>query len=97
MSEKTQAEIDAEIKALKACKSYIPHQTAFGDDNWKKVDFQIEYLKGDIDTTTDEFLQDYDDGEQSSIIEAQDWKNGDIEESPSSGWDNFKPKAKGKK
>lgn len=89
---KTQKEIEAEIKALEACKSYIPSKTIFGDDNHRKVDLQIEYLRGEIDITADDEWNDYNDDEQSAIMEANDWTDGQIDESPSSGWDNFKPK-----
>lgn len=51
----TDKQIAAEIKALKACKLYAPKRTAFGDDNHRKIDLQIEYLQGQIDTTADEF------------------------------------------
>lgn len=101
MPERTEKEIAAEIKALEACKGYIPHFTAFGDDNHKHVNLQIEYLKGEIDTTADDEWNGYSDDEQSCIMEAQSWKEGDLKESPSSGWDNYKlepaAKAKGKK
>lgn len=92
MPERTKKQIEAEINALQACKTYIPSQTAFGDDNFHKLDLQIEYLRGEIDTTADEF-GDYSDDEQSSILEAQNWEQGDEDESPSSGWDTFKKKA----
>lgn len=91
MPERTEKEIAAEIKALEACKQYIPHHTSFGDNNWKHVDLQIEYLRGDIDVTADEW-NDYSDDEQSAILEAQAWEEGEAAESPSSGWDNYKPK-----
>jgi hypothetical protein len=93
MPERTQIEIEAEIKALEACKTYIPRRTTFGDDNHKNVDLQIEELRDGIDDTADEW-NDYSDGEQSSIMEARYWKEGDEDESPSSGWDNYKPDAK---
>lgn len=90
---KTQKEIDSEIKALEACKNYIPKRTAFGDDNYRNLDLQIEELRDGIDDTADEW-NDYSDSEQSAIIEARDWKEGQIDESPSSSWDNYKPKGK---
>lgn len=91
MPEKTQQQIESEIKALEACKTYIPRHTAFGDDNHKKLDLQIEELREGIDDTDDEW-NDYSDGEQSAIMEARYWKEGDEDESLSSGWDDFKPK-----
>jgi hypothetical protein len=95
MTKRTEEEIAAEIKALEACKTYIPHHTAFGGDNYKRVELQIEYLRGDIDITADEW-NDYSDDEQGTIMEAQGWEECQIDESPSSGWDDYKPKKKGK-
>lgn len=92
----TEKQIEAEIKALEACKKYIPARTIFGDYNFAKLDLQIDFLRGEIDTTAEEFL-DFSDDEQSAILEAENWENGDSNESPSSGWDTFKPKVKVKK
>ena len=90
---KTQKEIDAEIKALEACKTYIPKMTAFGDNNHRNLDLQIEELRDGIDDTAEEW-DDFSQGEQSAILEARDWKAGQMDETPSSGWDNWKPKRK---
>ncbi len=93
MPERSKTEIESEIKALEACKSYIPRTTAFGDNNHRNVDLQIEELRDGIDDTAEEW-NDYSEGEQSAIMEARYWKEGDEDESPSSGWDNYKPGAK---
>lgn len=90
---KTKAEIQTEIAALEACKSYVPPRSMFGNDNHHQLTLQADYLRGEIDITADEW-NDYTDDEQCSILEAQSWKDGESEESPSSGWDGFKPKAK---
>jgi len=90
MPERSQKQIADEIKALEACKTYIPRTTAFGDNNHRNVDLQIEELRDGIDDTADEW-NDYSEGEQSAIMEARCWKEGDEDESPSSGWDNYKP------
>jgi hypothetical protein len=92
MKDKSAEEIQNEIKALEACKDYAPRRTMFGDDNHRKIDLQIDALKGEIDTTTEEFNDYYNFDEQSTITEAIDWMNGQIEEAPSKGWDIFKPK-----
>ena len=92
-TEKTPEEVNAEILALEECKKYAPKRTAFGDDNHRKIDLQIEALRGDIDTTADEFEEDFDDDEQSAILEAIDWMEGQIEEAPHAGWDAFKKDA----
>jgi hypothetical protein len=89
---KNQKEIDAEIKALEACKTYSPERTFFGDDNHRNIDLQIEYLRGEIDTTDDEDWNDFNCDEQSAILDAESWKKGQSKESPSSGWDAYKPK-----
>mgnify|MGYP006331258897 CR=1 FL=1 len=93
MPERTQKQIEDEIKALEACKTYIPSSTAFGDNNHRNLDLQIEELRDGIDDTAEEW-NDYSEGEQSAIMEARYWKEGDEDESPSSGWDNYKPDAK---
>lgn len=86
---RTQEQIDAEIVALQGCKAYAPKTTLFGDDNHKNIDLQIEYLRGDIDTTADEF-NEMEESEQSAVMDAEAWKLGMAEESPSSGWDGYK-------
>jgi hypothetical protein len=92
----TPKEITAEIKALEECKGYIPHHTAFGEDNHAFVDTQIAVLRGEIDHEDDstEEWEERPEREQNAIIEARDWLTGDSDESPSSGWANYKPKKK---
>lgn len=97
MSDKSAVEISNEIAALEGCKAYAPHFSMFGDDNWKKLDLQVEALKGDIDTTTDEFEEDFTDDEKSAITDAIEWLEGREDEAPSSGWDHFKKKAEAEK
>lgn len=99
MPKKTKDEIAAEIAALEACKTYAPHYTKFGDNNHAKIDRQIEFLKGDIDMTAPEW-DEFSEGDQSAILEAECWAEGQsVDGSPSSGWDSYKPKkpAKAKK
>jgi len=90
MPERTPDEIGSEIEALKACKNYIPRTTVFGEHNHHTLDLQIEELRDGIDDTDDEW-NDYTEREQDFILEARYWKEGDEDESPSSGWDNYKP------
>lgn len=87
---KTTDEIQAEIASLKTCKAYIPRTNAFGDDNHRKIDLQIEELETGIDDTADEW-NEFSEDEQSAILEARNWAGGDADESPSAGWDNYKP------
>ena len=91
MSKRTQKEIKAEIKALEGCKRYVPKMNFFGDSNHNNLDLQIEELRHGIDDTADEW-NDFSDSEQSAILHARDWREGDEKESPSSGWDNYKKK-----
>jgi hypothetical protein len=95
VSAKTKQQVDAEIAALEACKAYAPKNSYFGDDNHRNIDLQIEALRGEIDTTADEW-NDFSTEEQSTIQSALDWQMGFIKDSPSSGWDCFKPKKGGK-
>ncbi len=93
---RTPEEIDTEIKALEACKAYIPRLTTFGEDNHAHVDTMIAELRGEIveDETTDEW-NERSEREQQAILDARAWKNEDeYTKPPSSGWDHFKPKPK---
>lgn len=91
MSEKTksQSEIDAEIKALEACKAYVPVKSEFKERNHWKIDVQIDYL---LEELTDGDFQDLGDSLQDAFWKAQNWLYNDGVESPSSEWDKFKPK-----
>lgn len=88
---RTEKEIESEIKALELCKSYAPRCNVFGDNNHRNIDLQIEELEFGIDDSAEEW-EGLSESEQSSILYARDWKEGEEDESPSSGWDNFKPK-----
>ncbi len=93
----TEKQIKAEISALEACKSYAPPMSAFNEDNHRKLDLQIEFLHGHIDTSAEEFYEDYTEDEQSAILDAEEWQEGQFSEPTlSGGWDNFKPKKKTK-
>lgn len=86
---KTSEEIQAEIKALNECLNYAPSHSLFGEDNHAKINLQIEELKTGIDDTSEEW-DDYTLDEQDAIMEAREWSEGNIEESPSKGWEVFK-------
>lgn len=92
MKKPTDKEIAAEIAALGKCKDYAPARTIFGEDNHAKIDRQIEFLCGEIDMDAPEW-DDLDENEQSAVMDAQAWMDGDSEENLSSGWDIFKPKS----
>lgn len=91
MAKPTPQQIEAEIAALQACKTYVPQTTAFGDDNHRNLRLQIEELREGFDDTTDEW-EDMSDSEKGAISDAKDWKDGYEKDSPSSVWDSFKPK-----
>ena len=96
MSEPTQEQINAEIAELKRIRPLIPQYTAFGDNNWDKVDAQIEVLENalsdiDIDNRTQADEDDDDESKWSLEVagnarEACDWMFGDSDEKPSENW-----------
>jgi len=89
MNKPTPDQIAAEIAALEDAKTYAPFRSALGDSNHRNIDRQIEYLRGEIDTTAPEFYY-FSESEHSAILEAQAWRDGQSEEAPSSGWDIYK-------
>ena len=92
MKKPTKDQIAAEIAALEKCKDYAPARTMFGEDNHARIDRQIEFLRGDIDMDDPEW-DDLNENEQSAVMDAQAWMDGDSEENLSSGGDIFKPKS----
>jgi hypothetical protein len=90
MTKRTQEQVNVEIAALEACKSYVPRYSAFRDDNHEQLDLQIEELQHGIDDTAGEW-EELDSSEQDAVFEARDWKEGASDEAPSSGWNHFKP------
>lgn len=90
-SKRTKQEIDAEIAALEASKAWAPRTSFFGEDNHRTIDLQIEYLRGDIDITNDDVWEEFSEREQNAILEAHNWEEGEIDETPSSGWEHLRP------
>lgn len=88
---RTKSEIDAEIVALEACKTYAPERSAFGENNHAKIDAQIKTLSNDLEIDSYEW-DCLPEPEQSAALDAQNWKDGDDDDSPSSGWEIFKKK-----
>jgi hypothetical protein len=93
----TQEEISAEIARLKEMKPKVRRKTAFGDDNWEKIDAQIKVLEEgmDEDAIYDEW-SDPDDPEKNIEIihdacEAREWLEGEDTppELPSKGWEHL--------
>jgi len=82
---KTQKQIDVEIATLKNIKPKVRRFTAFGDDNWAKIDIQINVLENDLDE--DDISQYTDPDENSEAYNTIQWRNGEfVDESPSDGW-----------
>ena len=87
----TQIQINDELKALAACKSYVPEVSKLGDNNWKSIDAQIEFLKGELDTTAEEF-NEMDSNERDAVIDAEGWKEGMISDPPHKAWHIYRDK-----
>ena len=88
-NEKTQIEIDVEIKLLEDMKPKVRRYTAFGDDNQEAIEAQIRALKesADDDDTYEwqddkEFSEHAADAARQAIL----WRDGDEDEAPSDGW-----------
>lgn len=89
---KTDAEIDAEIKALEAAKLTVRKRNGFGDDNHAAIDAQIRVLRERM--TNDDIYDAFEDAddpenrhELDAAIEAHEWMTGASDEpSPAQGW-----------
>lgn len=93
MKTPTDEERQAEIKKLQEMKPKIRRTTAFGDDNWEKIDAQIEVLEKQLDEEEvyGEF-EDHDDPDRTSDVvsaarEAVEWLEGQQKEPPSADWE----------
>jgi hypothetical protein len=90
----TEDEVKAEIARLKEMKPKVRRKTAFGDDNWEKIDAQIRVLEEDMDEDAiyAAWGDDNDPEHNLDLIhnarEAREWLDG-VEtppELPSDGW-----------
>ena len=88
---RTITEVQNEIAKLKLAKTFIPSHSAFGTDNYEIIDAQIRVLEEEL--TEDEVDEEFDDDVRASALDAVTWREGDTSESPSEGWEIFKPKA----
>jgi hypothetical protein len=98
MKKPTDKQIAAEIAALKKLKPRLRKSSVFGDDHHAAVDAQIAVLEerlsdGKIyDRFESTGFTDIDHGEGrgdnvlSAAIDAQQWRDGDKEDKPSSEW-----------
>lgn len=89
MRKPTDAEIETEIEVLRSQRERVRRYTAFGDDNFRAIDVQIEALEGrfeeeDVYDRVDE--AEYDDREKDCALEAVQWMSGAESERPSNGW-----------
>lgn len=83
---RTQKEIDAQIEGLKKMKMTLPQFSVFGDDNWGRIDAQLDVLEGEkdaddfyIDETSDEY-EEGDNDNYHGAVEAEEWMNGERDE-----------------
>lgn len=93
MKRPTSKQISAEIAALEKCKAYVPRWTTWREDNNANIDRAIEYLRGDLAIDSPKFHR-LNERDQEAVYEAQRWQDGESKETPSSGWDLYKPKKK---
>jgi hypothetical protein len=85
---KTEDEIKAEVKLLRAIKPKVRRTTAFGDDNHAAIEAQIRALEEgmDEDEICDKWDGDGEDRQRDDALYSCNWKNGYETESPSDGW-----------
>lgn len=82
---KTQEEINLQIEGLKKSKLELPRFSMFGDDNWAKIDAQLDVLEGKQDPDdfyVDESSEEYSDGDNdiyNAAQEAEEWMDGNVE------------------
>ena len=83
MASKTQAEIDKQVKKLKAIRPKVKPTTYFGDSNLDKLDAQVKVLEEDMDF--DEVWNEWPEEEKDMEIrmsadEAVSWRDGESDE-----------------
>lgn len=88
MKKPTEKQIGMEIAKLRAMKPSVRRYTTFGDDNWAKIDAQIQALEEGM--TDEDTYDEWPDNSQGDVrYNAQDaifWANGKEKEAPSKGW-----------
>ena len=93
MKKQTDKLVNAEIAKLKKMKPKIRRYTAFGDDNWEKVDAEIRVLEKRMDQDdVDEHWDGENDRDRelhSSACDAVEWLEGGSVASPSSEWESL--------
>jgi len=79
---KNQREIKIMILALEKQREALPEFTAFGDNNWEKIDYQIDILKGVSEFSDADDVYDREDelGDATSEIAAAfEWMEGTVD------------------
>jgi hypothetical protein len=80
---RTEQEIERQIKALKKMKSRLPEINGFNENNWERIDAQVDILSGrrrvadfvaPYDAEQDE--DETDEGLESAVLEAEAWLMG---------------------
>lgn len=76
---KTIEEVQQEIKKLEEIKPKVRRLTAFGDDNHKAIEVQIDVLKGTLDENG--IYEEYEDDDhlRDNGLEALAWMKGESE------------------
>lgn len=83
---RTGEEIQRQIDGLKAMKKELPETTFFGDNNWERIDAQldiIECLKDADDFYIDETSDEYEEGDNDiyfAAVDAENWLDGEKED-----------------
>lgn len=78
--EKTNEEIQKEIKALRDVRPSVRHHSAFGDDNLVALDAQIEVLEEDLDNS--DIYDRFEDVEHTlmAALDARMWLDGELDD-----------------
>ena len=82
MASKTQAEVDEQVKKLKAIRPKVKPTTYFGDSNLDELDAQVKVLEKDMDSDEvwDEWPREEADMEiRMSADDAVSWRDGESE------------------
>ncbi len=103
---KTQIEIDAIKLALARQRDSLPNYSAFGNNNWERIDGQLEVLNFELTDEDavyaryggDASAEDYDPVEDeiaNDIRMALDWLNGDLPDNELVDDEHLEQKANG--
>lgn len=73
----TEEEIQKAIEVLSKLKTSMPRFSAFGDDNHKMIDLEVQVLKGELRESD---FYDHGDMIASSLLDVLEWKKGENKE-----------------